>query len=85
MTRERSWYLISDNLLKGTENPLSNATIINLDLVRSVDEVRVDHVRLWFSKDHSIEVNGSHATDLLELLLKRSMISEKPTTVLGRR
>jgi hypothetical protein len=48
-------------------------TFINLDLVRSVDEIRPGHIRLCFSKKHFIEINGTGAAEMFARLSERAI------------
>ena len=48
-------------------------TLINLNLVRMVDEIRSDHCRLVFSESHAVEIHGTGAQLLLSTLAARSV------------
>ena len=53
-----------------------NAGFINLDLVRSVDQIRAGHIRLCFAPDHYMEFSGAGAAWLLARIGDRAITAD---------
>jgi hypothetical protein len=53
-----------------------NIKIFNLNQVRMADQVRHDHIRLWFGEAQVVEMNGKAAGDLGRLLISRAIATD---------
>jgi hypothetical protein len=60
---------------------LDSQTLINLDQVRMVDQVRKGHCRLLFSETFTPVVTGDGADQLVELLMANSIIVDGTSTM----
>jgi hypothetical protein len=58
--------------LQGDDKTIS---LLNLDQIRMVDEIREGHLRIWFSETHKVEMHGTGATQVAGLLLGRKTIT----------
>lgn len=79
MDNQRDWVvLINDpeGLLRGkpSEPATEDLKLVNLNLVRFIDQVSTTHLRLHFANDHTMELHGSGAGELLLTLMRRGML-----------
>jgi hypothetical protein len=69
---DRKWLVILDKLPE-EEFSLKALKFINLDLVRIVDQMTPDHIRLVFSPDQTVEIHGGGAGELVLTLMARGI------------
>jgi hypothetical protein len=53
--------------------------IINGDLIRVVDEMRPDHMRIHFDNDHVLELKGRAASEAIDFLQRLSYLTNRQT------
>jgi hypothetical protein len=53
-----------------------NITLVNLDQVRLITEIREGHCKLVFSESHSIEISGTPADELYRYLEQSATVAD---------
>ncbi len=72
---ERKWLVLDETPpeQKSGKFSLDAIKLINLDLVRHVDQVTPTHIRLHFSETHTVEIHGGGAGELVLALISRGI------------
>ncbi len=74
MDQERAWLLLKKVVGSGERADISGSSLLNLAAICRVEIVSTTELKLWFSQDHVVTVNGTGATEILEYLLNRSIL-----------
>jgi hypothetical protein len=75
MDQERPWILLTKVVGSGEKADISGSSLLNLTAIRTVEIVSPTELKLWFSQDHIVTVRGTGATEILDYLLNRSILS----------
>jgi hypothetical protein len=75
MDQERLWLLLTKVVGSGEKADISGSSLLNLTAIRTVEIVSPTELKLWFSQDHIVTVRGTGATEILDYLLNRSILS----------
>ena len=54
----------------------SDARLLNVELIRMVDEIRNGHCRVWFSETHQVSLHGKGADQFILLLGSRAILTD---------
>jgi len=54
----------------------SNSILLNVGLVRVVDEIRDGHCRIWFSETHEFSIHDKAANQFIVLLGSRAILMD---------
>jgi hypothetical protein len=54
----------------------SNGILLNVGLVRVVDEIRDGHCRIWFSETHQFSLHDKGANQFIVLLGNRAILTD---------
>lgn len=72
---ERKWLVLVEAPPDQKAEDLSpeSMKLINLDMVRHIDQITPTHVRLHFSETHKVEIHGGGAGELVLTLMSRGI------------
>jgi len=54
----------------------SNGVLLNVGLIRMVDEIHDGHCRVWFSETHQVSLHGKGANQFIVLLGSRVILTD---------
>jgi hypothetical protein len=54
----------------------SNGVLLNVGLIRMVDEISNGHCRVWFSETHQVSLHGKGADQFIVLLGSRAILTD---------
>ena len=54
----------------------SNGVLLNVGLIRMVDEISDGHCRVWFSETHQVSLHGKGAKQFIVLLGNRVILTD---------
>jgi len=69
-------HLPDSNLVYVPADDGSDAILLNVELIRMVDEIRNGHCRVWFSETHQVSLHGKGADQIIVLLGSRAILTD---------
>jgi hypothetical protein len=71
---QHDWLLLTPIMKDGEKKHIGGSVLVNLATVRRAEITSIDEIRLMYSESHIETVKGAGASEIIALLLRRSML-----------